>query len=239
MRQNLLFGRSEGLGRSWFPRFVALLVFWLILEGAKPQGLIIGLPATILATWLTVRLVPLTGGALAKLAAKMPLGYGLAGILATCSAAGTALLMLHFLQRVASTANQKAAKEPPIIPVIAWLATECLCLGLPWVAYPMAGLGSFAAAFAPAIVWKTLWPVLVGVGLFIGLRRWPPRLPSIPSGDIVALGEGVARRSHLRSRDRQTRRHPEVMDCCMPHASSDCPPTGPNNGGWKLISQTY
>jgi multicomponent Na+:H+ antiporter subunit E len=45
--------------RSWLPRFVALLVFWLILEGAKPQGLIIGLPATILATWLTVRLVPL------------------------------------------------------------------------------------------------------------------------------------------------------------------------------------
>jgi hypothetical protein len=147
--------------------------------------------------------------------------------------------MLHFLQRVASTANQKAAKEPPIIPVIAWLATECLCLGLPWVAYPMAGLGSFAAAFAPAIVWKTLWPVLVGVGLFIGLRRWPPRLPSIPSGDIVALGEGVARRSHLRSRDRQTRRHPEVMDCCMPHASSNCPPTRPHDGGWRLTSPPY
>jgi multicomponent Na+:H+ antiporter subunit A len=137
--------------------------------------------------------LPLTGGALAKIAAKVPFGYGLAGVIATCSAAGTALLMLHFLQRVASTANQKAAKEPPTIPVIAWLATACLCVGLPWAAYPMAGLGAFSDAFAPAIVWKTLWPVLVGVGLFMGLRHWRPRLPSIPSGDIVALGAGLSR----------------------------------------------
>lgn len=137
--------------------------------------------------------LPLTGGALAKLAAKVPFGYGLAGVLATCSAAGTALLMLHFLQRIASTANQKAAKEPPTIPVIAWLATACLCVGLPWAVYPMAGLGSFSDAFAPAIIWKTLWPVLVGVGLFIGLRHWRPPLPSIPSGDIVALGAGLSR----------------------------------------------
>ena len=47
--------------------------------------------------------------------------------------------------------------------------------------------------FAPAIIWKTLWPVLVGVGLFIGLRHWRPRLPKIPSGDIVALGAGLSR----------------------------------------------
>jgi hypothetical protein len=40
--------------------------------------------------------LPLTGGALAKLAAKVPFGYGLIGVLAACSAAGTALLRLHF-----------------------------------------------------------------------------------------------------------------------------------------------
>ena len=55
--------------------------------------------------------LPLTGGALAKLAAKVPFGYGFIGLLASCSAAGTALLMLHFLHRVASMASQKAAKE--------------------------------------------------------------------------------------------------------------------------------
>ena len=158
--------------------------------GARRIGLVL-VPGAAIALGLAG--LPLTGGAIAKLAAKVPFGYGLAGVLATCSAAGTALLMLHFLERVASTANQKAAKEPPTILVIAWLATACLCLGLPWVAYPMAGLGSFSDAFAPTIVWKTLWPVLIGVGLFIGLRRWLPRLPNIPSGDIVALGEVVSR----------------------------------------------
>jgi multicomponent Na+:H+ antiporter subunit A len=153
-------------------------------------GLVL-VPGTAIA--LALAGLPLTGGALAKLAAKVPFGYGLAGTLATCSAVGTAFLMLDFLQRVASTANQKAVKDPPSIMVIAWLATALLCLGLPWIAYPMAGLGSFFDAFAPAMVWKTLWPVLLGVRLFICLRRWLPRLPNIPCGDIVALGKGFTR----------------------------------------------
>ena len=45
--------------RSLLPRFVALLVFWLILEGAKPLGLLIGIPTAALATWLAIRLIPL------------------------------------------------------------------------------------------------------------------------------------------------------------------------------------
>jgi multicomponent Na+:H+ antiporter subunit A len=137
--------------------------------------------------------LPLTGGALAKLAAKVPFGYGLIGVLAACSAAGTALLMLHFLQRVASMASQKATKEAPTPLVIAWLAIALLCVGLPWAAYPMAGLESLSDALAPELIWKTLWPVLVGVGLFIGLRPLLPRLPNIPIGDIAALGESVSR----------------------------------------------
>jgi multicomponent Na+:H+ antiporter subunit E len=48
--------------RSLLPRFVALLVFWLILEGANPPGLLIGLPAAALATWISIRLVPPQGG---------------------------------------------------------------------------------------------------------------------------------------------------------------------------------
>ena len=47
--------------------------------------------------------LPLTGGALAKLAVKGPLGYGLAASLANVSAAATALLMLHFVTRLAGT----------------------------------------------------------------------------------------------------------------------------------------
>jgi multicomponent Na+:H+ antiporter subunit A len=52
--------------------------------------------------------LPLTGGALAKLAVKAPLGNGVVGMLATVSAAGTTLLMLHFLQRLARSNSQGA-----------------------------------------------------------------------------------------------------------------------------------
>ncbi len=158
--------------------------------GASRLGLVL-VPGAAIALGLAG--LPLTGGALTKLAAKVPFGYGLAGVLATCSAAGTALLMLHFLQRVASTANQKAAKEPSTVLVIGWLAMALLCVAVPWAAYPLAGLESFSDALAPAIIWKTLWPVVVGVGLFICLRSWLPRLPKIPIGDIAALGEPVSR----------------------------------------------
>ena len=51
----------------------------------------------------------------------------------------------------------------------------------------MAGLESFSDALAPELIWKTLWPVLVGVGLFIGLRSWLPRLPKFPSATLPRL----------------------------------------------------
>ena len=55
--------------------------------------------------------LPLTGGALAKLAAKDPLGYGIAGTVATLSASGTRLLMLHFLHRLVSTAEREPGQD--------------------------------------------------------------------------------------------------------------------------------
>lgn len=37
------------------------LVFWLVLDGAKPAGLVIGLPAALLAAWISLRLSPRSG----------------------------------------------------------------------------------------------------------------------------------------------------------------------------------
>ena len=137
--------------------------------------------------------LPLTGGALAKLAAKAPLGYGVAGTVATWSAAGTALLMLHFLHRVASTAKQEPRKTVPTALFVTWLAMAVLCVVIPWAFYPMSGLGSLSDALAPAMIWKTLWPVLVGALLAVLLARWGHKLPPIPEGDIIAMAGGVAR----------------------------------------------
>ena len=80
------------------------------MTGASRLGVVL-VPGVIIGLGLAG--LPLTGGALAKLAAKAPLGYGFVGILATLSAAGTALLMLHFLHRVASTSNREPDKTAP------------------------------------------------------------------------------------------------------------------------------
>jgi multicomponent Na+:H+ antiporter subunit A len=158
--------------------------------GAPRLGIVL-VPGAVIALGLAG--LPLTGGALAKLAAKVPFGYGVPGLGATLSAAGTAFLMLHFLQSVAATAKQRDTKGSLAVPVTMWLATALLCLLVPWAGYPMAGLGSFFDALAPAVIWKTFWPVLVGAGLFIWLRHSLPRLQGIPNGDIAAFGDSVGR----------------------------------------------
>ena len=43
---------------AWSSRFSAFLILWLVLDGVKPAGLFIGLPAAALAAWISVRLLP-------------------------------------------------------------------------------------------------------------------------------------------------------------------------------------
>jgi multicomponent Na+:H+ antiporter subunit E len=43
---------------AWSIRFSAFLILWLVLDGVKPAGLFIGLPAAALAAGMSVRLLP-------------------------------------------------------------------------------------------------------------------------------------------------------------------------------------
>ncbi len=153
---------------------------------------IVVVPGVVIALGLAG--LPLTGGALAKLAVKDPLGYGIAGTLATLSASGTTLLMLHFLHRLVLTAGRDPAKAAAARLVAPWLAMAVASITVPWILlYPFAGIGSLSDALAPAALWKVLWPVLLGGALAVGLRRWGHRLPRIPEGDVVVAGGVVAR----------------------------------------------
>ncbi len=68
-------------------------------------------PAAVIALGLGG--LPLTGGALAKYAAKDLLGEGLAGSVAVVSSIATTLLMIHFLRRLsAMTAADPDARAP-------------------------------------------------------------------------------------------------------------------------------
>ena len=147
-------------------------------------------PAAMLA--LSLAGLPLTGGALAKLAVKAPLGDGVAGLLATLSAAGTTLLMLHFLCRLmAMAAPDATAGVAPAKLAAPWLATALASVAVPWVIYLATGIGTVGDALAPAALWAAVWPVLAGGVLTLGLWRWGDRLPRIPDGDIVVFADGA------------------------------------------------
>jgi formate hydrogenlyase subunit 3/multisubunit Na+/H+ antiporter MnhD subunit len=148
------------------------------------------LPVAIIAVGLGG--LPFTGGALAKLVADGLLGDGIASKIATLSAVGTTLLMLQFLRSLAKTASQDPEATAAVGLVWPWLATAAVSLVVPWALYLTVPGGTLPDPLAPAVLWKALWPVLLGAGLAIALWRWARWLPRVPAGDVaVAIDVGV------------------------------------------------
>jgi formate hydrogenlyase subunit 3/multisubunit Na+/H+ antiporter MnhD subunit len=148
------------------------------------------LPAALLALGLAG--LPLTGGALAKLAVKAQFGSGAAAIVTSLSAVGSALLMLHFLRRLAAIRSLPPTALKAAGLVWPWLAVALTALAIPWAIFPLAGSGIRLDALGPEALLSNLWPVLLGGIFYIGLRRWQSWLPAIPEGDIVVAGERAA-----------------------------------------------
>jgi formate hydrogenlyase subunit 3/multisubunit Na+/H+ antiporter MnhD subunit len=152
------------------------------------------LPAALIALGLGG--LPLTGGALAKLAVKATLGEGIVGLLATLSSAGTTLLMLHFLRRLVAGSSPNATPAPARFS-LPWIAMAFASVAVPWVLYLTVMGGTLSDALAPAALWSAVWPVLLGGVLAVGLWRWGGSLPEVPEGDVVVLvaedAKGLAR----------------------------------------------
>ncbi len=137
--------------------------------------------------------LPFTGGALAKLAVKGPLGDGIAASLANFSAAGSALLMLHFLMRLARMEPREEAAETPSFIVRFWPAIALGAILIPWLLYPAVGELSESVTFAK--LWDGLWPIIIGAALALALRRWGVNLPRVPEGDTVVAAEAAFKAS--------------------------------------------
>jgi multicomponent Na+:H+ antiporter subunit A len=149
------------------------------------------IPAAVLSLGLAG--LPLTSGALAKLALKAQLDEGVVATLATLSAIGSTLLMLRFLHcltRTAPRGSQAALAAGYIWP---WLIMAFAAVAVPWALYPTAEGGTLLDALAPTTLFAALWPVLIGVVLAAGLSHWRHRLPRVPEGDVVVLGEAAIR----------------------------------------------
>jgi formate hydrogenlyase subunit 3/multisubunit Na+/H+ antiporter MnhD subunit len=86
--------------------------FWLIMSFAAVLALSLGG-------------LPFTGGALAKLAVKEPLGTGLVAALSALSAIATTLLMARFLQSLARLATRDRREAGPGL-IAPWFYDSCL-----------------------------------------------------------------------------------------------------------------
>jgi formate hydrogenlyase subunit 3/multisubunit Na+/H+ antiporter MnhD subunit len=144
------------------------------------------IPAAIIALGLGG--LPLTGGALAKDAAKDLMNGGLAGTAAVASSIATTLLMIHFLRRLRATAAADPQARAPASINAAWLVMAVASLVIPWALYLSIPLDTLSKVFAPGAFWSALGPVLAGAALAIVVEHFDDRLPRVPEGDIgVAL----------------------------------------------------
>lgn len=149
------------------------------------------LPTALIAVGLGG--LPLTGGGLAKLVVDGPLGDGTASTVATVSAIGTTVLMLQFLRSLLSKVSQDPEAKPTAGLILPWLAVAAASIVTPWTLYLTIPRGTLPDPFAPAMVWKALWPVLLGASLAIASWRWGARLQSVPRGEILVAESRAAR----------------------------------------------
>jgi len=149
-------------------------------SGGRARWLVLA-PALLLA--LGFGGLPFTGGWLAKEAVKDQLGHGVAGMLSALSAAGSTLLMLHFVRRLAAGFAADAAARPVPMLLLPWLGLAAAAILVPWFA-----AGGVAGDPAQAVP-----PVAFGAAAFALLWRLAPRLPEPPEGDVIVLARRVAR----------------------------------------------
>ena len=148
-------------------------------------------PAAVLGLGLAG--LPFTGVALAKLAVKSTLGSGWIGAMGSLAAAGTTLLILHFLSRLAATAAAGIRAPSSRGLVWPWLAIALAAVTLPWTLYGAATGNRLVDMLDPAALWGALWPLLIGGFLAVLLRRWRQRVPVVPEGDLIVVIEAAAR----------------------------------------------
>ncbi len=160
------------------------------LTASQRIGIVV-VPGVVIALGLAG--LPLTGGALAKLAVKDPLGYGIAGTLASFIGVrnNPSDAALSAPARIDCGARPGQAGGRQTRRAVAGDGSRFHHGPLDTVSF--AGIGSLSDALAPAALWKVLWPVLLGGVLAVGLRRWGHRLPRIPEGDVVVASGVVAR----------------------------------------------
>jgi formate hydrogenlyase subunit 3/multisubunit Na+/H+ antiporter MnhD subunit len=140
--------------------------------GQRLRGVL--LPAAVLSLGLGG--LPLTGGWLAKLAVKPVLGSGTVGLLASLSAAGTTLLMIHFVARLSAVALVDRSASVQATSRWAWFSIALASIATPWLMVATQMPTLFADAVSPGSLLEVSWPILLGGVLAAALWPWRDRL---------------------------------------------------------------
>jgi formate hydrogenlyase subunit 3/multisubunit Na+/H+ antiporter MnhD subunit len=159
------------------------LAVGLVVASAGAARIYLLVPAVVLA--LGFGGMPLTGGALAKFAIKPELGYGWAGLFGSVSAAGSTLLMLHFVRLLTAMPEPAGASKSNLSTVLAWFVIAIATIAVPWFLFETATGMTFASMFTGKALWDTSWPVALGALLALLLARSNLEMPLVPPGDLL------------------------------------------------------
>ncbi|WP_421694920.1 complex I subunit 5 family protein [Aestuariivirga sp.] len=151
-------------------------------RAARRIGIIL-IPAAIVA--LGFGGLPLTGGALAKLAIKPILTGGFAGAVGILSAIASSVLMVHFILQLRSREPKAGQGAGNARSVGVWLAAAVATAALPWALFQSATSIPLAYPFTTAALWEAAWPVLTGCVMALVLFARGPLPIRIPEGDVL------------------------------------------------------
>jgi formate hydrogenlyase subunit 3/multisubunit Na+/H+ antiporter MnhD subunit len=154
-------------------------------------------PVTALLA-LSLAGLPPTGGAVAKLAIKAPLGDGLVSALSVASAIATTMLMLHFVRSVL-TIPARPAEASTLGRLGPWLVVTLASVAIPTIYFLVTTHGDYALLDGH-LLWEFLWPVIVGAVLALLSQRWIDRAPQTPEGDMVVVLRQASRPVELAGR---------------------------------------
>jgi formate hydrogenlyase subunit 3/multisubunit Na+/H+ antiporter MnhD subunit len=158
--------------------------------GARHRLSFVLIPMAFLA--MSLAGLPFTSGALAKFAAKPLFGEGVIALLTSLSAAGSTMLMLHFLGRLKLLANEDHEATPQRALMLVWALVAAASFIVPWALFAKISGYSLTDAVGIDALWGAFWPVLVGAVLALVMMRFISRTPTVPEGDIIVVLEKLA-----------------------------------------------
>lgn len=156
-----------------------------LMLGARPQGHAMARWQYVLAGFAALGFagLPLSGGALGKLAFKDVVGEGVTGLLFGLAAVGSTVLVLHFLRLLQAASGQNT---PGRLPASAWVGLAIVATLLQWGLFSAVTGVPAAYALKPSVLFDLAWPVLIGAVIFAGLAKAGFQLPQVVPGDIGA-----------------------------------------------------